>query len=114
LDLGVPVDALFREGDGYWDLARNSTALHSAAWRGWPATVKLLIGRAAPVNARDGKNRTALALAVKACVDSYWKWRRTPESVDALLKAGATLDGIEIPCGYDEVDALLQTASSEM
>jgi ankyrin repeat protein len=111
LNLGVPVDALFRAGDGYWDLARDSTALHLAAWRSWPATVKLLIERGASVNARDAKNRTALALAVKACVDSYWKWRRTPDSVDALLKAGATLDGIEIPCGYDEVDALLQAAS---
>lgn len=107
LDAGVPSDALFREGDGYWDLARDSTALHSAAWRASPSTVKLLIERGTPVNARDGKGRTALALAVKACVDSYWKWRRTPECVEALLNAGATTEGIEIPCGYEEVDALL-------
>jgi hypothetical protein len=107
LDLGVEPGALHREGDGYWDLARDSTALHNAAWRASPATVKLLIERGAPVNARDGKGRTALALAVKACVDSYWKDRRTPESVEALLNAGATVDGIEIPCGYDEVDVLL-------
>jgi ankyrin repeat protein len=114
LDLGVPVDALFREGDIYWDLARDSTALHSAAWRAWPNTVKLLIARGAPVNAKDGKGRTPLMLAVKACVDSYWKWRRTPEPVDALLKAGATPEGIEIPCGYDEVDELLRAATSDM
>ncbi len=107
LDLGIDPSALFREGDGYWDLARDSTALHSAAWRIWPETVKLLIERGAPVNARDAKGRTALALAVKACVDSYWKDRRTPESVEALLNAGASLNGIEIPCGYEEVDALL-------
>jgi ankyrin repeat protein len=107
LDLGVDAGALFRQGDGYWDLARDSTALHNAAWRMWPETVTLLIERGAPVNARDGKGRTALALAVKACVDSYWKNRRTPESVDMLLKSGATLDGIEIPCGYDAVDELL-------
>ena len=43
LDLGVDPAALFREGDGYWDLARDSTALHSAAWRMWPETVNLLI-----------------------------------------------------------------------
>jgi ankyrin repeat protein len=109
LDLGVDADALFREGDGYWDLARDSTALHAAAWRGWPATVKLLIERGAPVNARDGKGRTALALAVKACVDSYWKDRRTPESVEALLNAGASVEGTDIPCGYDEVDELLRS-----
>ncbi len=109
LDLGVDAGALFREGDGYWDLARDSTALHAAAWRAWPATVKLLIERGAPVNARDGKGRTALALAVKACVDSYWKDRRTPESVEALLNAGATVEGIDIPCGYDDVDELLRS-----
>jgi hypothetical protein len=112
LDLGVPATALFREGDGYWDLAKDSTALHSAAWRGWPDPVKLLIDRGAAVNARDGKGRTALSLAVRACVDSYWKWRRTPESVEALLNAGATLEGVEIPCSYDEVDALLSKAQA--
>jgi ankyrin repeat protein len=109
LDLGVDPGALHREGDVYWDLARESTALHNAAWRASPATVKLLIERGAPVNARDGKGRTALALAVKACVDSYWKDRRTPESVEALLNAGASTEGIEIPCGYDEVDELLRS-----
>jgi ankyrin repeat protein len=107
LDLGIPADALHAEGDGYWDLARNSTALHSAAWRARPETLKLLIARGAPVNALDGKGRTALALAVRACVDSYWRDRRSPESVQALLDAGATTDGITIPCGYDEVDTLL-------
>jgi ankyrin repeat protein len=110
LDLGVDAGALFREGDMYWDLARDSTALHSAAWRARPATVKLLIERGTPVNVLDGKGRTALALAVKACVDSYWKERRTPESVEALLHAGATVAGIEIPCGYAEVDELLFNA----
>jgi hypothetical protein len=70
--------------------------------------VKALIEAGAPVNAVDGKGRTALALAVKACVDSYWKYRRSPDSVDALLKAGATVGGIEIPTGYEEVDELLR------
>ena len=110
LDLGVDPAALFREGDGYWDLARDSTALHSAAWRMWPDTVKLLIERGTPVNALDAKGRTALMLAVKASVDSYWKNRRTPEPVQALLKAGASAEGLEIPCGYDEVDELLAGA----
>jgi ankyrin repeat protein len=106
LDLGIPADAL-HEGDGYWDIAKNSTALHVAAWRAWPHTVKLLISRCTPVNAFDGKGRTALALAVRVCVDSYWTDRRSPESVQALLEAGATTDGITIPSGYDEVDQLL-------
>jgi ankyrin repeat protein len=111
LNLGIPPDVLYA-GDPYFDIAPNSTALHVAAWHAWPGTVKLLIERGAPVNAHDGKGRSALGLAVKACVDSYWKNRRTPESVEALLSAGATIDGIEIPCGYDEVDALLSKTKS--
>ena len=108
LDLGVPVEALFRAGDGYWDVAPDSSALHVAAWRARHATVRLLINRGAPIDARDGKGRTPLALAVRACVDSYWADRRSPESVDALLRAGASTGSIVVPSGYDEIDALLQ------
>jgi ankyrin repeat protein len=110
LDRGVPVNALY-SGDPYFDIARDSTALHVAAWRAWPETVKLLIARGAPINALDAKGRTPLALAVKACVDSFWSYRRSPESVKALLEAGATTEGIKIPSGYDEVDALLRQYS---
>jgi len=107
LDLGVPITALY-EGDGYFDIAPDSTALHLAAWKGLPPTVKLLIGRGAPVDAKDGKGRTPLVLAVKACVDSYWTYRRTPEAVRALLDAGASVDGVLHPSGYAEVDELLR------
>lgn len=54
----------------------------------------------------------ALALAVRACVDSYWKDRRSPESVQALLLAGATVGGVDYPSGYAEVDSLLAAAVS--
>jgi len=108
LELGVSVAAVTEEGDPYFDVAKKSTALHVAAWRAWPGTVRLLIERGAAVNAVDGKGRTALMLAVRACVDSYWKGRRTPESVEALLKAGATVKGVEFPCGYADVDELLK------
>lgn len=107
LDLGVSPNALFREGDGYYGIARNSTALHVAAWRGWPAVVKLLIDRGADVSALDGQGRTVLQLAVKACVDSYWVSRRSPDSVRFLLEAGASTQGIALPTGYDEIDQLL-------
>jgi ankyrin repeat protein len=113
LDLGIPVTALYREGDGYFDIARDSTALHVAAWRAWPETVKLLIASGAPINALDGKGRTALQLAVKATVDSYWKYRRSTDSIAALLKAGATTTGIELPTGYDEADLLLRQHSKQ-
>lgn len=108
LDLGVPVDALY-DGDPYFDIAKNSTALHVAAWKAWPKTVKLLIERGANVNAQDAKGRTPLMLAVKACVDSYWTNRRSPESVEALLQAGASVSGVDYPCGYAEVDELLKS-----
>jgi ankyrin repeat protein len=112
LDLGVTASALYNEGDPYFDIAKDSTALHVAAWRAWPSAVKELIKRGAPVNAADAKGRTALALAVKACVDSYWTDRRSPDSVDALLRAGASVSGIDIPSGYAEVDELLRQSSA--
>ena len=55
------------------------------------------------------KGRTPLALAVHACVDSYWKDRRSPESVRTLLQAGASVSGVKFPSGYAEVDALLKS-----
>ena len=108
LELGVNVAALYKEGDAYHDVTKDSTVLHVAAWRARHDTVQFLIGRGAPVNQLDGKGRSPLMLAVKACVDSYWMNRRTPESVEALLKAGASAQDVEFPCGYAEVDKLLK------
>jgi hypothetical protein len=48
---------------------------------------------------------------VRACVDSYWTHRRTPESVKALLHAGASPSTVEYPSGYAEVDELLRQVS---
>jgi ankyrin repeat protein len=106
LDLGVDVGAR-SSGDPYFDVAKDSTALHSAAWRARHDVVRLLIAHGADVNAVDGKGRTPIQLAVKACVDSYWTDRRSPESVQALLQAGASVSGVEFPSGYQEVDELL-------
>jgi ankyrin repeat protein len=108
LDLGVNVGAIYHEGDGYYDIAKDSTALHVAAWRARTGVVNELIARRADVNATDGQGRTALQLAVKACVDSYWTDLRSPDSVRALLDAGASTNGIATPTGYEEVDELLQ------
>lgn len=107
LGLNVSAGALWPDGDGYWDLAPGSTALHVAAWRANHEIVKTLIARGAPVNAGDGRGRTPLQLAVRACIDSYWRYRRKPDSVAALLAAGARTEGIELPTGYSAIDELL-------
>jgi ankyrin repeat protein len=107
LDVGVDVRTTFAQGDGYYGVAKDSLAIHVAAWRAQHAVVKLLIERGSPVDVPDAKGRTPLALAVKACVDSYWTEMRSPDSVDALLKAGASVAGVPFPCGYAEVDELL-------
>jgi len=109
LDLGVDVGARFAEGDGYFDIAKSSLAIHVAAWRANHATVRLLITRGSPIDEPDGNGRTPLALAVRACVDSYWAERRSPESVQALLAAGASVQGVLFPSGYGAVDDLLSS-----
>jgi ankyrin repeat protein len=112
LDLGVPVNAVSLHGDPYFGVARNSTALHVAAWRARHDTVQLLIDRGAKLDARDAEGRTPLQLAVKACVDSYWMNRRSPESIKMLVNAGASREGIRLPTGYDAADAVLAANKS--
>jgi len=112
LDLGADAAAVDPDGDGYWGIAKRSSALHVAAWRARHATVKLLIDRGSPVDAVDALGRTPLMLAVRACVDSYWSDRRSPESVAALLAAGASTRDVTNPSGYAEVDSLLRKGSA--
>jgi ankyrin repeat protein len=107
LELGVSVDEPLSIGVGYWDNPPGSTALHVASWLAHHDVVKFLIARGANVNARDARGRTPIQRAVKASVDSYWTRRRSPESVAALLQAGATVDGVLFPSGYEEVDRLI-------
>ncbi len=109
LDLGVSVTARYLHGDGYFGVAAYSTALHVAAWRARHDTVASLLARGADVHARDARDCTALMLAVRACVDSYWTARRETTSIGALLAAGANASDIRLPTGYDDADALLQS-----
>lgn len=112
LELGLPVDVRLVDGEGYFDIAPMSTPLHIAAWRGHPAAVRVLLAARGDVRAEDGAGRTPLTLAVRACVDSYWTDRRSPESVELLIAAGATTSGVTWPCGYDAVDTLLAAAGT--
>ncbi|HXD79889.1 MAG TPA: hypothetical protein VN616_18865 [Puia sp.] len=112
LDLGVGVNAPYFHGDGYFDIAPASLAIHIASWLSHPNLVGLLLARGAKADVPDVKGRTPLALAVKACVDSYWMRRRNPDSVRLLLEAGASAKGIPLPTGYAAVDELLQAARS--
>jgi len=50
---------------------------------------------------------------VRACVDSYWSHRRSPESAEALLRAGASVRGVAFPSGYAEVDELLRRYAAD-
>jgi ankyrin repeat protein len=109
LALGVDVRAPYARGDGYFGIPQGSMAIHVAAWRGQPEVVELLIDQGAPVDVPDPTGQTPLALAVRACVDSYWTDLRSPGSVKALLDAGASVRGIPFPSGYGEVDMLLQS-----
>lgn len=113
LDLGVPIDARSKEGDGYFGVARNSSALHVASWRAAHGTVKLLLSRGTTVDAKDGQGRTPLQLAIKACVDSFWTERRNTQSIEALLDAGASTEGMPEHTGYDEADALIAAANAK-
>jgi hypothetical protein len=49
---------------------------------------------------------------VRAAVDSYWKDRRSPESVKALLDAQALTNGVLYPSGYAEIDELLRNSGA--
>ena len=105
---GVPVDAEWTEGDAYFGTPGRSRALHVAAWRGRHDAVRTLLSLGATVDVEDGRGRTPLELAVLACTDSYWQGRRAPDSIAALLEAGADPWRVALPTGYDAADALLE------
>ena len=53
---------------------------------------------------------------MRACVDSYWTEQRSPDSVAALLAAGARADArdVKYPSGYHDVDKLLHRAKLQV
>lgn len=108
LDIGVNVNSPYKAGDGYFEIPAGSLPVHIASWLNYPRIVQLLIEKGSLIDMPDKNGRTPLALAVRACVDSYWTDRRSPDSVQALLNAGASTKNIPYPSGYQEVDSLLR------
>ena len=103
-------DAFVRAATALLDAGANpNTGWFDTTHRPNPEWESAIYG-AAGVNARDARGRSPLMLAVKACVDSYWTEGRAPDSVAALLAAGAATDGIG-PSGYQEVDELIAGAT---
>jgi hypothetical protein len=111
LNLDIPVNAPFLEGDGYYGTPPGSLPIHVAAWHNYPPVVQLLIDRGAAVNTPDANGDTPLMLSVRASTESYWTRRRSPDAVAALLKAGASANKVPFPCGYKPIDDLLRNFS---
>ncbi|MHA4844949.1 ankyrin repeat domain-containing protein [Flavitalea antarctica] len=111
LQIGIDINAPYMQGDAYFGIPKSSQAIHVAAWLGRPYMVELLIEHGAHTDQPDNNGLTPLALAIRACTHSYWTERRSPDSVAALLKAGASLKNISYPTGYAAVDKLLHTVT---
>jgi hypothetical protein len=106
LQVGIAANAR-GPADGYWGLASGVTALHVAAWRLRDDVVALLLASGASVELTDDRGQTAMQYYVRGCTSSYWQERRTPVIGAALLAVGASVADIDLPTGYDALDALL-------
>jgi ankyrin repeat protein len=107
LDLGFPIDARGEDG---------GTALHAAAYHGSAEVVRLLVRRGAHLDARDSSwDDTPLGWALvgsgeRPSTNSDPDW---VDSVQALLDAGASLEGVTLSADAakppsDEVAGLLR------
>lgn len=113
LALGVEVNTPYKSGDGYFGIPAGSLPIHVAAWMCSPAVVHLLLAKGCLVDEPDPNGLTPLTLAVKACMDSWWMEYCSPQSVKALLDAGASANGIPFPSGNAAIDILLGNARDQ-
>jgi len=107
--LGRTSDAAFLLNKGVDPLAGDNTGLngfHYAAWHGHLDTVKLLVERKVPLEARNMYGGTVLGSALDAA-------ENRPRSdhvaiIKALLDAGANIDEAGYPTGNYRIDELLR------
>jgi ankyrin repeat protein len=110
LELGVPANAPFSEGDGYSSVPRNALPIHVASWYLLPKAIKTLIDHGADVNAVGPENgATPLMLFALGCTESYWTAMRSLDGAKMLLDAGADPRRVTLPTGYDDLDALIRS-----
>jgi ankyrin repeat protein len=110
LELGVPANSPFVEGDGYSGVPKNALPIHAASWHLLPKAMKALIEHGADVNAVGPEHgATPLMLFALGCTDSYWTEMRSLDGAKLLLDAGADPTKVKLPTGYDELDALIRS-----
>jgi ankyrin repeat protein len=105
LDLGFDLAGAGPDGG-----AATETPLHVAIWHERLETVRLLIARGAPLEARDHRGDTPLELAVRALRErSEWTPHESTALVVELLEAGARVESVRsYPSGSAQADALLR------
>jgi ankyrin repeat protein len=90
------------------------SALHVAVWRERVETVRLLVERGAPLEARDASGATPLAVAVRALVEvSDFTPHASPSIASLLLAAGARPESVGRPTGSSVADELLARRTRE-
>jgi ankyrin repeat protein len=110
LELGVPANSPFAEGDGYSSVPKGALPIHVASWYLLPRAMKLLIEHGADVNAFGPEHHaTPLMLFALGCTESYWTEMRSLEGATLLLDAGADPRQVKLPTGYDELDGLIRS-----
>lgn len=108
LELGVPANSPFRDGDGYSGVPKGALPIHAASWYLLPKAIKALIEHGADVNAPGPEHSaTPLMLFALGCTGSYWTELRSLDGAKLLLEAGADPRQVKLPTGYDELDQLL-------